>query len=101
MLVQHGAGKQTHAGMNLLLDSLTGGEAGIGETTLAEALLAEAVAQGLSNAQAAERLFLSPRTIDQHHRYIYTMLGIENRAAATASAIDHGLRQPPQSLLSA
>jgi ATP/maltotriose-dependent transcriptional regulator MalT len=50
------------------------------------------VAAGLTNAQAAERLFLSPRTIDQHLRAIYAKLGVENRAAATAFAIDHGLR---------
>ena len=50
------------------------------------------MAQGLTNAQAAERLFLSPRTVDQHLRSIYNKLGVDNRAAATAFAIDHGLR---------
>ena len=50
------------------------------------------MAAGLTNAQAAERLFLSPRTIDQHLRSIYGKLGVNTRAAATAFAIDHGLR---------
>ncbi len=51
-----------------------------------------AFAQGLSDAQAPERLYLSPRTVGQHLRSVYNKLGVENRAAATAVAIDHGLR---------
>ncbi|MGN6755582.1 MAG: LuxR C-terminal-related transcriptional regulator [Thermomicrobiales bacterium] len=50
------------------------------------------VAQGLTNAQVAARLFLSPRTIDQHLRSIYNKLGVGNRAAAAAFAVAHGLR---------
>ena len=57
-----------------------------------EAEVLRLVAQGLSNAQAAERLFVSPRTVDQHLRSIYNKLGVSSRTAATAFAIDHGLR---------
>jgi DNA-binding NarL/FixJ family response regulator len=49
------------------------------------------VAQGLSNPQAAERLYLSPRTIDQHLRSIYGKLGVDNRTAAARLAVEHGL----------
>ena len=57
-----------------------------------EAEVLRLVAQGLTNAQVAERLFLSRRTVDQHLRSIYGKLGVNSRAAATAFAIDHGLR---------
>ncbi|HEX5504019.1 MAG TPA: AAA family ATPase [Thermomicrobiales bacterium] len=49
------------------------------------------VAQGLTDAQVAARLFLSPRTVGQHLRSVYTKLGVENRAAATRFAVEHHL----------
>ena len=49
------------------------------------------VAQGLPNAAIAERLFLSPRTVKSHVANIYGKLGVDNRAAATRFAVDHGL----------
>jgi ATP/maltotriose-dependent transcriptional regulator MalT len=49
------------------------------------------VAQGMTNAQVAERLYLSPRTVEQHLRSIYNKLGVSTRAAATAFAYEHRL----------
>jgi DNA-binding CsgD family transcriptional regulator/tetratricopeptide (TPR) repeat protein len=49
------------------------------------------VAQGLTNPQVAERLYLSPRTVEQHLRSIYNKLGVSTRAAATRFAVSHGL----------
>ena len=49
------------------------------------------VAQGLTNAQVAQRLFISPRTIDTHLTSIYHKLGVSSRAAAMRFALDHGL----------
>jgi ATP/maltotriose-dependent transcriptional regulator MalT len=57
-----------------------------------EAEVLRLVAQGCSNAEIAARLYLSQRTVTTHLTAIYTKLGVENRAAATAFAIDHGLR---------
>ncbi len=49
------------------------------------------VAEGLTDAQAAERLSLSPRTVSQHLRSIYNKLGVSTRGAATRFALDHRL----------
>jgi DNA-binding NarL/FixJ family response regulator len=49
------------------------------------------VAEGLTNAQIAERLFLSPRTVHSHLNSIYQKLGVSSRSAATRFAIEHGL----------
>ncbi|MDI3341320.1 MAG: AAA family ATPase [Sphaerobacter sp.] len=49
------------------------------------------VAEGLTDAQVAARLFLSPRTVSQHLRSIYHKLGVSSRAAATRFALEHHL----------
>ncbi|HET8630656.1 MAG TPA: tetratricopeptide repeat protein [Thermomicrobiales bacterium] len=48
-------------------------------------------AQGLTDAQIAERLYLSPRTVGTHLRSIYNKLGVSSRLAATRFALEHGL----------
>ena len=49
------------------------------------------VAQGLTDAQVAERLYLSPRTVGRHLASIYNKLGVATRLAATRFALEHGL----------
>ena len=49
------------------------------------------VAQGLTDAQVAERLFLSRHTVNAHLRSIYDKLGVTSRSAATRFALEHGL----------
>jgi DNA-binding NarL/FixJ family response regulator len=49
------------------------------------------VAQGLSDAQAAERLYVSINTVKTHLRSIYTKLDVPSRTAAARFATDHGL----------
>jgi DNA-binding CsgD family transcriptional regulator len=49
------------------------------------------VAQGMTDRQVAELLFLSPRTINQHLRSIYNKLGVSSRAAATHFAVANGI----------
>ncbi len=49
------------------------------------------VATGLTDAQVAEKLTLSPRTVSKHLQSIYSKLHLPSRSAATRFAIDHGL----------
>lgn len=47
--------------------------------------------RGLTDAQIANELFLSPRTVHAHLRAIYRKLQVSHRSAATRFAIEHGL----------
>ena len=49
------------------------------------------VAEGLTDAQVAERLYLSPRTVGFHLRSIYRKLGVPSRAAAVGEAARRSL----------
>jgi DNA-binding CsgD family transcriptional regulator len=51
------------------------------------------VADGLRNAEIAQRLFLSPRTVDNHVSAILRKLGADTRAEAAAKATSLGLLQ--------
>jgi len=47
------------------------------------------LAQGLSDAQIAEQLVISPRTVNHHTTSLYSKLGVSSRAAATHAALEH------------
>jgi len=49
------------------------------------------LAEGLTNAQLADRLFLSEKTVDHHVSSVLRKLGEPNRAAAAAAARKLGL----------
>jgi predicted ATPase/class 3 adenylate cyclase/DNA-binding CsgD family transcriptional regulator len=49
------------------------------------------VAQGLTDAQVAERLVISRRTVNGHLRSIYGKLGVSSRTAAVHFAVTHQL----------
>lgn len=49
------------------------------------------VAQGMSNIEVAEQLFISPRTVGRHLQSIYGKLGVNSRTAATAYAFEQGI----------
>ena len=50
-----------------------------------------ALADGLTNQELAERLFISERTANRHLSNIFTKLGVRNRTAAARVAIEAGL----------
>jgi predicted ATPase/DNA-binding CsgD family transcriptional regulator len=49
------------------------------------------VAQGLSDAEVADRLFLSKHTVNAHLRTIYSKIGVSSRSAAARFAMEQGL----------
>jgi ATP/maltotriose-dependent transcriptional regulator MalT len=49
------------------------------------------VAEGLSNPQIGEHLFLSPRTVEHHLHAIFNKTGVSSRAAAARWATEHAL----------
>lgn len=51
----------------------------------------ELVAQGTTNREVAARLFISEATVKSHLLHIYTKLGVNDRAAAVATAFRRGL----------
>jgi predicted ATPase/DNA-binding CsgD family transcriptional regulator len=59
--------------------------------TVREAEVLRLVAGGLTDAQVAERLVLSVRTVHSHVRSIYRKIGVSSRSAATGFALRQGL----------
>ena len=49
------------------------------------------VAEGLTDAEVAERLVVSIRTVHAHLRSIYRKLDVRTRSAATRYALQHDL----------
>jgi DNA-binding NarL/FixJ family response regulator len=58
-----------------------------GDLTRRETEVLRLVGEGLTNAQIAGRLFISPRTVEHHVARIYGKLGLETRGQATAWAV--------------
>jgi DNA-binding CsgD family transcriptional regulator/tetratricopeptide (TPR) repeat protein len=59
--------------------------------TTREAEVLRCVSRGLSDAEIAEKLVISPRTVNSHLTSIYGKLGVSSRAAATRFAVENGL----------
>ena len=72
--------------------ALIGGDRGLTER---EAQVLSLVGQGLSNAEIALDLYLSPNTVKSYIRTAYRKIGATRRAEATAWAITHGLADTP------
>lgn len=57
--------------------------------TEAEMRVVQVIAEGLTNREAASRLFLSPHTVDSHLRHVFTKLGINSRVELTRKVLMH------------
>jgi predicted ATPase/class 3 adenylate cyclase/DNA-binding CsgD family transcriptional regulator len=58
--------------------------------TPTEARVAELVADGLTNAEVAERMFVSPATVKTHMAHIFKKLDVNNRASLAAVSARRG-----------
>jgi DNA-binding NarL/FixJ family response regulator len=61
------------------------------ELTESEFTVVSLVAQGATNREVAERLFLSPYTVNSHLRHVFTKLGIRSRVELTRLAAARGV----------
>jgi predicted ATPase/DNA-binding CsgD family transcriptional regulator len=64
------------------------------ELTARELEVLKLVAEGLSDAEVAERLIVSRRTVHSHLRSIYRKLGVNSRSAATRYVVERELTTP-------
>ena len=62
-----------------------------GGLTARQAEVLELLAEGLSNGEIAERLFVSPRTVEHHVSAVLTKLDAPTREEAVSRARDDGL----------
>ena len=58
--------------------------------TPTEQAVVKLVAEGLSNQQVAQRLFVSRRTVGTHLTHVFAKLGLSNRSELTAAAVRRG-----------
>jgi DNA-binding NarL/FixJ family response regulator len=85
---EHRAGPRTHPGTRPLLPDI---DVALSELTVRETDVLALLAEGLTDAQIAERLVLSTRTVQAHLRSIYSKLGVTTRTAAARYALTSGL----------
>ena len=57
--------------------------------TEAELAVARLVAEGLTNREVADRLFVSPHTVNSHLRHVFSKLGINSRVELARLARDY------------
>ncbi|MFW6074492.1 MAG: LuxR C-terminal-related transcriptional regulator, partial [Chloroflexota bacterium] len=60
--------------------------------SMREVEVLELVAEGLTNAEVADHLFIGTRTVGSHLRSVYNKLGVNSRAAAVARWAELGQR---------
>jgi DNA-binding CsgD family transcriptional regulator len=63
-------------------------DSGWAAMTDSELVVAQLVAQGLTNREVAEQLFVSPHTVSTHLRRVFSKLDIKSRVELTRLAVD-------------
>jgi RNA polymerase sigma factor (sigma-70 family) len=75
-----------------LKDSTRDGNSAFGSLSPREREVLELITEGLGNAEIAERLSISEKTVRNHVSHLFDKLGVWTRAQAIVFAHDHGFR---------
>ena len=62
--------------------------------TKSELAVAQLVANGLTNREVAERLYVSPHTVNTHLRQVFAKLEVKSRVDLTRLATERGGESP-------
>jgi DNA-binding NarL/FixJ family response regulator len=104
--VAHGEAALDPAVQRQVVEAVSGGAAGAGasgaaaadagpalpdDLTPREAEVLRLIADGLSNAEIADRLVVSPATVKSHINHLFSKTAVRDRAQAVAYAYRHGL----------
>jgi DNA-binding NarL/FixJ family response regulator len=87
-------GRRLPVGATVELVAAAGARTGVAASdglTAREIEVLAMVAEGLTDAEVAEHLVVSLRTVHAHLRSVYRKLDVHTRSAATRYALEHGL----------
>ena len=69
--------------------------------TKSELAVAQLVANGLTNREIAEQLFVSPHTVNSHLRQVFAKLEVNSRVDLTRLATERSSEHVPETLAAA